>query len=113
MGTAGFLRRDRVLRRHRAGGVNLASDVGDDAVPGGVEDAAAMRCDQPIDDQAIGLSRAKYRLAIASDRLYRLFTVRRDFDLGGFGGKVFTKAAARSSQSRKVRTSRGGGSTKT
>ena len=55
----------------------------------------------------------KYRLAIASDPLYRLFTVRRDFDLGGFGGKVFTKAAARSSQSRKVRSSRGGGLTKT
>jgi hypothetical protein len=48
-----------VLHRHRAGGVNLASDVGDDAVPGGVEDAAAMRCDQPIDDQATGFEPGK------------------------------------------------------
>ena len=34
------------------------------------------------------------------------------FDLGGFGGRVFTKAAARSSHSCNVRSSRGGGSTK-
>jgi len=104
MGTAGFLRRDRV---------NLASDVGDDAAPAVLKMRPRCVAISPSMIRPQALSRAKYRLAIASDRLYRLFTVRRDFDLGGFGGKVFTKAAARSSQSRKVRSSRGGGSTKT
>jgi hypothetical protein len=31
-------------------GINRAAEVGDDAVAGGVEDAASVRRDQPIDD---------------------------------------------------------------
>jgi hypothetical protein len=54
---------------------------------------------------------ARYPLAALPDRVCAPGGGRR-FDLGGFGGRVFTKAAARSSHSCNVRSSRGGGSTK-
>ena len=43
---------------HRDGtlhGIDRAGEVGDHAVPGGVEDAAAVRRDQPVDDSPASL----------------------------------------------------------
>ena len=52
----GILCRDRRLHRDRAlHGIDRAGEVGDDAVAGGVEDAATMRRDQPVDDGAASL----------------------------------------------------------
>ena len=53
---ARVLHRDR--RLHCDGtlhGVDRAGEVGDDAVAGGVEDAAPVRRDQIVDDRAAGL----------------------------------------------------------
>jgi hypothetical protein len=36
-------------------GVDRAGEIGDDAVAGGVENAPAMRRDQPVDDDPAGL----------------------------------------------------------
>ena len=55
-GVARVLLRD--CRLHRDGaldGINRAGEVGDDAVTGGVEDAAAVRRDQPVHDHAARL----------------------------------------------------------
>ena len=55
-GTAFILFGDRRLHRDRAlHGVDRAGEVGDDAVAGGVEDAAPVRRDQPVDDGAARL----------------------------------------------------------
>ena len=48
------LHRDRALH-----GVDRAGEVGDDAVAGGVEDAAPVRRDQPVDDHAACLQPAE------------------------------------------------------
>ena len=58
-GAARILRGDRGLHRDRAlHRIDRARKVGDDAVAGGVEDAAPVRRDQPIDD---GAARPKSR----------------------------------------------------
>jgi hypothetical protein len=55
-GGARLFDRDRVLHRDRAGNsVNRAGEIGDYAVAGGVEDPAAMGCDQPVHDDTTGL----------------------------------------------------------
>jgi hypothetical protein len=54
--TTGILGSNRPLHRHGAlHGIDRAGEVGDDAVAGGVEDAAPMRRDQLIDDGAASL----------------------------------------------------------
>ena len=55
-GTPGILCGDRGLHRDRAlHGIDRAGEVGDDAVAGGVEDAAPVRRDQLVDDDAARL----------------------------------------------------------
>jgi crotonobetainyl-CoA:carnitine CoA-transferase CaiB-like acyl-CoA transferase len=71
------------------------------------------------DDAGAALHGKNQRGAFAGNRLLKLTAegyprrIRREVGLGDFGGRVFTKATARSSHSRKPRSSRGGGSTKT
>src|SRR5271169_5863128 len=49
--TTDVFRSDSVLNRYRAGnGVDRAGKIGDHTVAGGVENAAAMGCDQTVDD---------------------------------------------------------------
>src|SRR5205814_10243695 len=59
-GSSGILWHYRGL--HRDGtlhGIDRAGEVGDHAVPGGVEDAAAVRRDQPVDDSSASLQPGK------------------------------------------------------
>jgi len=52
-GSTCILCSDRRLHRDSAlDGVNRAGEVGDDAITGGVENAAPVRRDQPVDDGA-------------------------------------------------------------
>jgi hypothetical protein len=74
-GIARVLRGDRSLDRDRAlHGIDRAAKVGDDAIAGGVEDAAPVRCDQLIDDDAACLQPreradfvARHQPAVASN----------------------------------------------
>jgi len=51
-------------------GIDRAGEVGDHAVPGGVEDAASVRRDQPVDDSPQAFSRSS--VATSSRAINRL-----------------------------------------
>ena len=66
-----ILRGNRRLHRDRAShGIDHAGEIGDDAVPGGVEDAAPMRRDQVVDNGPVGFNRAS--VPISSRPINRL-----------------------------------------
>ena len=57
---AGLFRSDGILHRDRAAdSIDCTREVGDDAIASGVENAAAISCDQPIDDEPTRLEPGK------------------------------------------------------